>query len=55
MSIIADIFGGIIRTEFYAEGSRNHSVNFDPFFVLSLDITHDECKIEDCLDHFFKQ
>jgi hypothetical protein len=49
------MFGGIIRTEFYVEGSRNHSVTFDPCFVLSLDILYDDCTIEECLDNYFKE
>lgn len=53
-SIITDIFGGIIRTEFHIEGSRNHSVNFDRCFVMSLDIPENGCTINDCLDNYFK-
>jgi len=54
-SIISDIFGGLIRTEFHVDGSRNHSVNLDPCFVLSLPIIGEQCSIEDCLDQYFKQ
>ena len=54
-SIIRDIFGGIIRTEFYVEGSRNHRVTFESSFVLSLDILWDGCTIEECLDNFFER
>ena len=52
-SIIRDIFGGILRTEFHVDGSRSNSVSFDPCFVLTLDILEDECSIEDCLDAYF--
>jgi len=37
------------------EGRRNHSVTFDPCFVLSVDIPFDECTIEDCIDNYFKE
>lgn len=53
-SLVLDIFGGIIRTEFHVEGSREHTVRFETSFVLSLDIINDECTIEDCLDRFFE-
>jgi ubiquitin C-terminal hydrolase len=52
---VLDIFGGIIRTEFHVEGSREHTVRFETSFVLSLDIIKDECTIEDCLDRFFEK
>ena len=54
-SIIRDIFGGILRTEFIIEGSRSTKVSFDPCFVLTLDIVEDECTIEDCLDAYFQK
>lgn len=53
-SIIRDIFGGVIRTEFNVDGNRKHSVSFDPHFVINLDILYDECTIEECLDEYFK-
>ena len=54
-SIVLDIFGGIIRTEFHVEGSREHTDRFETSFVLTLDIIKDECTIEDCLDRFFEK
>lgn len=30
-------------------------MTFDPCFVLSLDILHDDCTIEECLDKYFKE
>lgn len=54
-SIIRDIFGGILRSQFHVEGTRQHNVDYEPFFVLSLPIPFDECKIEDCLAEYFKE
>lgn len=54
-SIIRDIFGGIVRTEFSVEGSRNHRVTFESCFVLTLDIPYDGCTIEECLDGYFRK
>ena len=54
-SIIRDIFGGIVRTEFFVEGSRNHRVTFESCFVLTLDIPYDGCTIEECLDGYFRR
>lgn len=53
-SIVSDVFGGVVRSEFHVEGSRRHTVTYDPFFVLSLPIVYDECSIEDCLKAYFE-
>jgi len=45
-SIIRDIFGGIIRTEFWSDGSRQHRITFESSFVLSLDILYDGCSVD---------
>ena len=53
-SIIRDIFGGIQRSQFHVEGTRQHNVSYQPFFVLSLPIPYNECTIEECLTEYFK-
>lgn len=37
-SLIREIFGGVIRTEFHVEGSKSASINHEPFFMLNLEI-----------------
>lgn len=54
-SIVSDVFGGIVRSEFHVEGSRQHSVTFEPFFVLSLPVLDNESSIEDCLTAYFQE
>ena len=53
-SLMKDIFGGVIRWERYQYGSKNVSVNFEPFFILQIEITRWE-DLESCLDHFFSE
>ena len=56
-SIIADIFGGVIRNDFHIDGSRSQSISYDRCYVLTLDIpfSQDPISIEDCLDHNYKE
>lgn len=54
-SIVSDVFGGVLRSEFHVEGSRQHSVTFEPFFVLSVPVTENESSIEDCLASYFQE
>lgn len=51
-SLVRDIFGGLIRTEFHVEGRKHTNVSFEPFFVLNLEITKCE-DLESCLGSFF--
>lgn len=37
-SLIRDIFGGVLRTEFHIENTKYISTTFEPFFVLNLEI-----------------
>jgi hypothetical protein len=53
-SIVRDIFGGVIRKEFHVEGHRSSTISFEPNFIIQLDIIHDECTIEQCLDKYFE-
>jgi hypothetical protein len=52
-SVIRDIFGGMLRTEFHVEGRKNCTVTFEPFFFLNLEITKCE-DLESCLSSFFE-
>jgi len=51
-SLISDIFGGTIRTEFNVEGRNDVSITLEPFFMLNLEISRCE-EIESCLESFF--
>lgn len=53
-SMVRDIFGGMMRTEFHVEGRKHTNVTFEPFFVLNLEITKCE-DLESCLSSFFDQ
>jgi len=53
-SLIRDIFGGVLRTEFHIENSKQVSVTYEPFFVISLEITKCE-DLESCLFNFFSE
>ena len=53
-SLVRDIFGGLIRTEFHVEGRKQTNVTFEPFFALNLEISRCE-DIENSLDSFFDQ
>ena len=48
------MFGGVVRTEFHVEKSKQTSVTFEPFFVLNLEITRCE-DLESCLHSFFNE
>lgn len=54
-SVIRDIFGGLMREEYRKANSRNVNVKLVPFFVVQLDIPYDDCKLDDCMDEYFKQ
>lgn len=38
-SLINDIFGGLLRTEFHVEGRKHTNITFEPFFMLNLEIS----------------
>lgn len=44
-----------MRKEFHIEANRKSTVSFEPNFILQLDIAHEECTIENCLDNYFKE
>ena len=48
-SLISEIFGGVIRTEFNVEGSKNVSITLEPFFILNLEISKCE-DVDYCLE-----
>ncbi len=53
-SVIRDIFGGLLRTEFHVEGRKQCNVTFEPFFDLQLEISR--CAdLENCLSSFFEE
>lgn len=53
-SLIRDIFGGVLRTDLFVEGSRQTSVTYEPFFILNLEISR--CyNLNDCLSSFFQE
>jgi hypothetical protein len=52
-SMIRDIFGGLLRTEFHVEGRKNCTVSFEPFFALNLEISKCE-DLESCLSSYFR-
>ena len=38
-SLIREVFGGVMRNEFTVMNSKQTSVNFEPFFIINLEIT----------------
>ncbi len=51
-SLIRDIFGGLLRTEFHIEGRKQCTVSFEPFFDLQLEISR--CQdLQSCLNSYF--
>ena len=52
-SLVRDIFGGLLRTEFHVEGRKHVTVSFEPFFLLNLEISRCE-DLESCLSSFFE-
>jgi hypothetical protein len=37
-SLVRDIFGGVLRTEFHVQNSKQISTTTEPFFVVNLEI-----------------
>ncbi len=52
-SMIRDIFGGLLRTEFHVDGRKNCTVTFEPFFALNLEILRCDT-LENCLSSYFQ-
>lgn len=52
-SLIRDIFGGVLRTEFHVQGAKNVSETHEPFFVLNLEIPKHAKTLQDCLESYF--
>lgn len=52
-SMIRDIFGGLLRTEFHVDGRKNCTVSFEPFFALNLEISRCDT-LENCLSSYFQ-
>lgn len=52
-SIIKDIFGGVLKTELAVADSKKTNVQYEPFYVLNLEIPRNVNTVEDCLKDFF--
>lgn len=54
-SIIRDIFGGVLKTEFTVEQTKKTDVMLEPFYVLNLEIPRDCYDLQQCLNSYFKK
>ena len=55
-SIIRDIFGGVLQTEFHVGGSKTVSTTEEPFFVLNLEIPKNgDYNLSTCLESYFNE
>ena len=55
-SLVRDIFGGVLQTEFHIEGTKIVNVQHEPFFVLNLEIPRNgDNTLSTCLESYFKE
>jgi len=52
-SIVRDIFGGELKTEFIIENTKKVNVTYEPFYVLNLEIPRECFSLQECLGAYF--